>query len=193
MRLLMIGPPGSGKGTQAMVIAEHFGITHISSGELLRRHIGQQTSVGRSAAAYVSRGDLVPDGMVMDILRKPVEAASKQGGYILDGFPRTVPQAESAYLVAKSLDAGVQVALHLAVPREELVARMVQRGRTNGRDDDREDVMHHRIQVFEELTTPLLDYYAAREVLVRIDGARPVAEVTAAAIAVLEHVRPSLD
>ena len=86
MRLLLIGPPGSGKGTQAVAIANHFGIRHISSGELLRQHIADQTSVGRIAAAYVERGDLVPDGIVMDILRKPVEAASKEGGYVLDGY-----------------------------------------------------------------------------------------------------------
>ena len=146
MRLLLIGPPGSGKGTQAVAIANHFGIRHISSGELLRQHIADQTSVGRIAAAYVERGDLVPDGIVMDILRKPVEAASKEGGYVLDGFPRTVAQAESAYLIAKDLGARVQVALYLDVPREELIARMARRGRTDGRSDDKDEVMQHRIE-----------------------------------------------
>lgn len=192
MRLLLIGPPGSGKGTQAIVIAKHFGIRHISSGELLRQHITDQTAVGRAAAEYVARGDLVPDGLVMDILRKPVEAASKEGGYVLDGFPRTVGQAESAYLIAKDLGARVQVALYLDVPHDELLARMMRRGHTDGRSDDKEDVMHHRIEVFEELTTPLLDYYARREILVRVDGARPVEEVSAAAIAELEKIRPTL-
>ena len=192
MRLLLIGPPGSGKGTQAVAIANHFGIRHISSGELLRQHIADQTSVGRIAAAYVERGDLVPDGIVMDILRKPVEAASKEGGYVLDGFPRTVAQAESAYLIAKDLGARVQVALYLDVPREELIARMARRGRTDGRSDDKDEVMQHRIEVFEELTTPLLDYYEQREILVRIDGARPPEEVSAAAIAELERIRPAL-
>ncbi len=192
MRMLLIGPPGSGKGTQAAVIAGHFGIRHISSGELLRQHIADRTTVGRAAAEYVSRGDLVPDGMVMDILRKPVEAASRNGGYVLDGFPRTVAQAESAYLVAKDLDAWVQVALYLDVPREQLIARLVHRGHAEGRNDDTEDVMRHRIDVFEKLTTPLLDYYARREELVRVDGDRPVDEVSAAAIAELERVRSAL-
>src|ERR1700730_8470694 len=192
MRLLLIGPPGSGKGTQATVIADHFGISHISSGELLRRHITDQTPVGRAAAEYGSRGDLVPDGMVMDILRKPVEAASRNGGYVLDGFPRTVTQAESAYLVARDLAAWVQVALYLDVPREQLVARMAHRGHQESRDDDTEDVMRHRIDVFEKLTAPLLDYYARREVLIRVNGDRPVEEVSAAAIAELEQVRPAL-
>ena len=192
MRLLLIGPPGSGKGTQARVIAKHFGISHISSGELLRQHIADQTAVGRAAAEYVDRGDLVPDAVVMDILRKPVETASNNGGYVLDGFPRTVAQAESAYLVAKDLGARVQVALYLEVPRDQLIERMVRRGHTDGRNDDAESVMRHRIDVFEQLTAPLLDYYAGREILVRVDGARPVEEVSAAAIAQLERVRPAL-
>lgn len=192
MRLLLIGPPGSGKGTQAQAIADHFGISHISSGELLRQHINDQTPVGRAAAEYVSRGDLVPDGVVMDILRKPVETASRNGGYVLDGFPRTVAQAESAYLIAKDLDASVQVALYLDVPREQLIARMLHRGHTDGRNDDTEDVMSHRIDVFEKLTAPLLDYYARREVLIRVNGDRPIEEVSAAAIAELELLRPAL-
>ena len=172
MRLLLIGPPGSGKGTQATVIARHFGIAHISSGELLRRHIADNTAIGQLAAEYVARGDLVPDGVVMDILRKPVEVASRNGGYVLDGFPRTLAQAEAAYLVAKDLDAWVQVALCLEVPRDVLIERMLRRAQAAGRVDDVEAVMLHRIQVFEEQTPPMLAYYARREVLLRVDGAR---------------------
>lgn len=192
MRLLLIGPPGSGKGTQATVIAEHYGIAHISSGELLRRHIAEATPTGRTASEYVARGDLVPDGVVMDILRKPVEAASRSGGYVLDGFPRTLAQAEAAYLVAKDLDAWVQVALSLEVPPEALVERMLRRGRSGGRGDDTESVMRHRIDVFEKQTPPLLEYYARREILLRIDGSRSIGEVSTAIIAELERVRPTL-
>jgi len=192
MRLLLIGPPGSGKGTQAVALADHFGIAHISSGELLRRHVAEGTALGRSVADAISRGDLVPDAVVMDILRKPVEAASRNGGYVLDGFPRTVAQAESAYLVAKDIDAWVQVALYLDVPRDELIARMLNRAHSDGRSDDREDVILHRQDVFEQLTRPMLDYYARRETLVSVDGSGPIAEVTAAAIAALEQVRPHL-
>jgi adenylate kinase len=192
MRLLLIGPPGSGKGTQAERIADHFGITHISSGELLRKHVEEQTSIGRMVADVVARGDLVPDSIVMDILRKPVEAASQRGGYVLDGFPRTVAQAESAYLVAKDLNARVQVALYLKVPGGDLIERMLRRSHDAGRNDDQEEIMHHRIAVFDELTTPLLDYYANREILITVDGAHPIPEVTAAAIAELEKIQPHL-
>lgn len=189
MRLLLIGAPGAGKGTQAIRIAEHFGIPHISSGELLRRHVTEGTSIGRMAQETMKRGDLVSDGVVMDVLRKPVEAASRGGGYVLDGFPRTVEQAEAAYLVAKNIGASVQVALYLAVPREELMSRMLARGTESGRADDTEEVIKHRLDVFEERTMPLLDYYAQRENLVTVNGARPINEVTWSVIVQLQKVR----
>jgi adenylate kinase len=175
MRLLLIGAPGSGKGTQATRIAEHFGITHISSGDLLRQHVRDNTQLGATIRAYVEAGDLVPDAVVMDMLRKPVEAAANAGGYVLDGFPRTVQQAETAYAVAKPLGAEVQVAIHLDVPTEVLVERMLSRGR--GAEDSR-DVIQHRLVVFQEKTLPLIGYYANRESLVVVDGALPVDAVT---------------
>ena len=115
MRLLLIGAPGAGKGTQAELLAKRFGIAHISSGDLLRQHVREQTSLGQTAKSYVDRGDLVPDGVVMDMLRKPVVAAAEAGGYVLDGFPRTVAQAETAFAVARTLGAQVQAAIHLDV------------------------------------------------------------------------------
>ena len=102
MRLLLIGAPGAGKGTQAVRLAEHFGITHISSGDLLRKHVEDETPFGVQVKEFVSRGDLVPDQMVLDMLRKPIVEASARGGYVLDGFPRTVEQAEIAYETAKA-------------------------------------------------------------------------------------------
>src|SRR5215510_7124275 len=99
MRILLIGRPGSGKGTQATVISEHFGIAHISSGDMLRHHVAKDTQLGRTVAGVMARGDLVPDAVVMDVLRRPVEAAARAGGYVLDGFPRTFAQAEAAYIV----------------------------------------------------------------------------------------------
>jgi adenylate kinase len=192
MRLLLIGPPGCGKGTQAVRIAQHYGVEHISSGDLLRRHVAESTSIGRTVEQCINRGDLVPDGIVMDILRKPVEAASRNGGYILDGFPRTVAQAEAAYDVARTLNASVRIALHLQVPRDELIRRLLSRGLETGRADDTAEVINHRLQVFDASTVPLLDYYARRETLVRIDGNNRVPEVTRAAITHLDHVRRQL-
>jgi adenylate kinase len=189
MRLLLIGPPGAGKGTQAVRIADHFGIAHISSGDLLRKHVSEGTSIGRNVQEIMKRGDLVSDGIVMDVLRKPVEAASRQGGYVLDGFPRTVEQAHAAYLVAKNLGASVQVALYLSVPRAELVSRLLARGQETGRADDTEEIINHRLEVFEERTLPMLDYYAERETLVTVNGARPISEVTWSVIVQLQKAR----
>ena len=170
MRLLLIGAPGAGKGTQAELLAERLGITHISSGDLLRQHVRDSTTLGETIRSYVDHGDLVPDGVVMDMLRKPVVAASETGGYVLDGFPRTVEQAKAAFAVAQPLGAEVQAAVHLDVPTAELVRRLLSRGRGS---DDTQAVIEHRLQVYEENTVPLLEYYAGREWMFTVDGAQP--------------------
>jgi adenylate kinase len=167
MRLLLIGAPGAGKGTQAERLAARFGITHISSGDLLRQHVREQTSLGQKVKSYIENGDLVPDSLVMDMLRKPVLAAA--GGYVLDGFPRTVEQAKAAYAVVRALGVEVQAAIHLDVPREELVRRLLARGRGS---EDASAVVEHRLQVYLEKTVPLLEYYAGREWMTTVDGAR---------------------
>lgn len=172
MRLLLIGAPGSGKGTHSQLLAERFGLTHISSGDLLRQHIRDQTPLGLRAKSYVDHGDLVPDGLVMDMLRKPVLAAAS--GYVLDGFPRTVEQARASYDVARELGAEVQAAIHLDVPREVLVRRLLERSRGS---DDNEAVIDHRLQVYQENTLPLLEYYAGREWMFTVNGDRPIETV----------------
>jgi adenylate kinase len=170
MRLLLIGAPGAGKGTQAERLAERFGIAHISSGDLLRQHVREQTSIGRTIKSYVDKGDLVPDSVVLDMLRKPVVAAVEAGGYVLDGFPRTVEQAEASFAVAQALGVEVQAAIHLDVPREELVRRLLSRRRGS---EDTEAVIEHRLEVYLEKTVPLLVYYAGRELMFAVDGAQP--------------------
>lgn len=174
MRLLLIGAPGAGKGTQAGLLAERLGITHISSGDLLRQHVRDETTLGQTIRSYVDHGDLVPDGVVMDMLRKPVVAAAETGGYVLDGFPRTVDQAKAAFAVAEPLGAAVQAAVHLDVPADELVRRLLSRGRGS---DDTAAVIEHRLQVYEENTVPLLEYYAGREWMFTVDGAQPAEAV----------------
>jgi adenylate kinase len=170
MRLLLIGAPGAGKGTQAERLAQRFGIAHISSGDLLRQHVKDQTSLGQTIKSYVSNGDLVPDGVVMDMLRKPVVAAAAAGGYVLDGFPRTVEQAKASFPTARALGVEVQAAVHLDVVREELVRRLLSRRRGL---DDTEAVIDHRLQVYLDKTVPLLEYYAGREWMFTVDGAQP--------------------
>jgi adenylate kinase len=188
VRLLLIGAPGSGKGTQAVRLAERFGITHISSGDLLRQHVRDETQIGLTIKQYVDAGDLVPDSVVMDMLYKPVVAATEQGGYVLDGFPRTVEQAEAAYDVAHALGAEVKASIHLAVPNEELVRRLLARSRGS---EDSQAVIEHRLEVYAAKTVPLLDYYRKREWLVTVDGAQSEDEVHEAIAAKLRVLAPT--
>jgi adenylate kinase len=190
MRILLVGAPGSGKGTQAELLSQALGLVHISSGDLLRGHVARETALGRSVQEYVSRGDLVPDSIVMDMLRKPVVEAAESGGYILDGFPRTVQQATAAHETARSLGVEVQVAVHLDVPEEELVRRLLARGRGA---DDTEDVIRHRQKVYQEQTRPMLGYYGDREELITVDGTEPPAQVHETVLKRLEEVRPALE
>jgi adenylate kinase len=190
MRLLLIGAPGAGKGTQAERLAERFGITHISSGDLLRQHVRDQTALGQTIKSYVDQGDLVPDAVVMDMMRKPVVAAAEAGGYVLDGFPRTVEQAEASFRVAQALGAQVQAAVHLDVPAAELVRRLLSRGRGS---DDTEDVIEHRLQVYQRNTVPLLEYYAGREWMFAVDGSRPANEVHEEFVARLQKLADFAD
>ena len=170
MRLLLIGAPGAGKGTQAELLAKRFGLVHISSGDLLRQHVRDKTALGRTIESYVDKGDLVPDSVVLDMLRKPVVAAVEHGGYVLDGFPRTVEQAEASFPVAQALGVEVQAAIHLEVPTDELVRRLLSRRRGS---EDTEEVIEHRLEVYLEKTVPLLEYYANRELVFAVDGAQP--------------------
>jgi len=169
VRLLLIGAPGAGKGTQAERLATRFAIAHISSGDLLRKHVEDQTSIGRTIKSYLDHGDLVPDGVVMDMLRKPVVAAARAGGYVLDGFPRTVEQARASFPTAHTLGAEVQAAVHLDVARAELVHRLLARRRGS---EDTEAVIEHRLQVYLDKTVPLLEYYAEREWIFTVNGSQ---------------------
>jgi adenylate kinase len=189
VRLLMIGAPGAGKGTQAVRVAEHFGVEHISSGDLLREHVRRETSIGRTVKEYIERGDLVPDAVVLDMLRKPVVAASEAGGYVLDGFPRTVDQAEAAYGTAKDLGVSVQVACYLDVPREDLIERMLSRGRGV---EDSQDVIERRLDVYDEQTVPLIEYYRERERLITVNGAAPIEQVTWSLLAYIDLARKAI-
>lgn len=184
MRILLIGAPGSGKGTQADRLAARYQVTHISSGDLLRQHVQDATPLGLVVKNLVENGDFVPDSVVMDMLRKPVLAASEAGGYVLDGFPRSVAQAKAAYAVARSLGVEIQVAIHLDVDRDELVRRLLARSRGS---EDTAEVIAHRLDVYLEQTVPLVDYYTEREWLVHVDGNQPVDAVTQSIVERIEE------
>lgn len=189
MRILLVSPPGAGKGTQAARIAARYGITHISSGELLRRHVERGTAIGRQVQRYVHDGDLVPDEIVIAVLAEPVLEAAESGGYVLDGFPRTAHQAEVAYELAAPRSVEVQLTLALDVPQEELLRRLFHRARTEGRADDTEEVIRHRLDVFAATADGLLGYYDGRGILARVDGTGTPDEVSERVWDVLDPLR----
>lgn len=193
MRLLMVAPPGAGKGTQAVRLASHYGIAHLSSGDLLRREVAAGTEVGVQAASYLAQGDLVPDAVVLALLGPHILEAAARGGYVLDGFPRTRAQAEEAYAVAVRLSGiELQAVVHLVVGRAELLRRLRARAGAAGRVDDNEAVIHHRLEVYESETVPLLEFYAGRGLVVAIDGEGPVEEVFRAIVADVDALRADL-
>ena len=178
MRLLLVAYPGAGKGTQAAKLAAHYGIVHLSSGAMLRAEVTKGTRIGQIAGAYLQRGDLVPDELVIEMLSVPVLEAVRAGGYVLDGFPRNLRQAEEAYEVAHLVDGiELQAVVHLRVGRDELRNRLLDRARQEGRGDDTEVAIAHRFEVFDAETQPLLGFYANRGLLVEVDGEQPVEQV----------------
>jgi len=194
MRVLFIGGPGAGKGTQSARMADFFGLTHVSSGDLLRKHVGAGTALGQRVKDFMDRGDLVPDQIVMDMLRKPVLAASRTGGYILDGFPRTVAQAQALDEITRAKP--INVAIDLDVPREIVLERLSARrvcrdcgtnytvtgnepstwicdvcgGDVQQRADDTPEAVNRRLDLYEEQTSPLIEYFSSRGALAVVNG-----------------------
>jgi len=185
LRALLIAPPGAGKGTQAERLCARFGVTHISTGDVFRRAVAEGSKLGRQVKQYLDEGDLVPDGVVGEVVRQEVVKAMRDtGGYLLDGFPRTVAQAEAAHGLAVEEGLTAHAVLTFAVPRPILLERLM--GRGSGRSDDNEATIRHRLDVYDTQTAPLLEYYENRGVLVTVDADRSIDEITDASIAVLE-------
>lgn len=181
MRLILIGAPGAGKGTQAAVLAERFGVPHISSGALLRRHVAAGTELGRKVATYLERGELAPDDLVIEVVDDALSHAPS--GYILEGFPRTVSQARQAEARhgAGLADAVVFLELSDDMARQRIAQRMAA-----GRSDDRApEVVERRLRAFHTETDPVIDYFRDRGLLVTVNAAQPPHRVTAAILAAL--------
>jgi adenylate kinase len=180
VRLLLIAPPGAGKGTQGARLAAWSGARHIAAGDLLRAQARSGGRLGREIAACQARGDLVPDHIVLGVLTPAVTAAAARGGYILDGFPRTLPQATAAAELAARLGVTLQAAVGLRAPEAVLTRRLLDRARQAGRADDTADVIRHRLRVFAETTGLLVPYYTERGILFEVDADQPPDAVTAA-------------
>jgi adenylate kinase len=216
VRIVLIGPPGAGKGTQAANLAAHYGVPHVASGDILRFAVAWKTDIGMRAKEYMDNGDLVPDEIVLELLKLRLAQPDAREGFVLDGFPRTLPQAEALEGILAEIGQRIDVAVHFDVPDELIVLRLSQRascptcGRTYNllasppksdmacdrdgsplfqRDDDRPEVIANRLAVFRRQTEPLVQYYAERDLLVTIDGAGDKEEVLERIIKEIERKR----
>jgi adenylate kinase len=175
----MLGPPGSGKGTQGARLAGRHDVPHVSSGELLRAHVQDGTDLGRAAREAMSRGELIADDLVSSMVLDAVIGPRAAGGFVLDGFPRTVPQAMAAYEVAQRHGVTLHAVVLLEIPYELLLDRLLARGEASGRIDDTVEVIRRRIDVYVEHTLPLVEYYRGRDIVTRVDATGTIDEVTA--------------
>ena len=171
MNIVMIGGPGSGKGTQSDKLIEKYGLHHISTGEVLRDHIRRETELGKIAKKYIDEGQLIPDELMIDILDDVLEKEAKgKPGVIFDGFPRTIPQAEALNKLLKKRGKELHSVVGLEVPEEELTARLINRGKESGRADDNEETIKKRLKVFHQVTAPLKEYYKKEKKYREING-----------------------
>jgi adenylate kinase len=178
MRLVLLSPPGAGKGTHCAWLSGETGVAHISSGDLLRAEIARGTELGERLAGYTGRGALVPDDVMFELLTPVVVTAVRDtGGYLLDGFPRTLPQALRAQEVGQRLGLAADAVVYLTAPEPVLVARLRARAAEQGRADDDPEVIRHRLTVFTEATAPLIGHYRGRGLLLEVDADRPVADI----------------
>jgi adenylate kinase len=188
MRMVLLGPPGAGKGTQAARLAERAGIPHIATGDIFRANVAQRTRLGRRAKRYMDRGDLVPDEVVIAMVMDRLAERDCADGFVLDGFPRTVAQAEALDHRLAELETPLAAALNFEVTEEELFRRLAGRSAALHRSDDTELTIRHRLEVFAVKTRPLVDYYRRRGLLARVDAVGAIERVAArieAALAVL--------
>lgn len=180
LNLVLFGAPGSGKGTQSEKLIEKYGLHHISTGEVLRKHIKEGSELGKTADSYISKGQLIPDQLMIDILRdelKKIIADSK--GVIFDGFPRTIPQAEALELMLADMGVDLSGVVGLEVPEDELVQRMLQRGIQTGRADDNVETINNRLKVYHSQTEPLKAHYQGKGKYMPINGQGSIDDIFA--------------
>lgn len=186
MRIILMGPPGVGKGTQAKNIVDKFKIIHLSTGDILRAEVGRDTKLGREAKQFMDEGKLVPDELLLNMMENRLQEKDCKKGYLLDGFPRTIPQAEGLESILNKINHKIDYVISLTADETELVNRLVLRGKESGRSDDTEEVIRERQQVYWQLTSPLSDFYRERKLLHEVNGLGTIAEITNRILKIME-------
>ena len=186
VRLLLIGPPGAGKGTQAARLAEHFGIPAISTGDIFRANVKNQTELGKKAQSYMDAGENVPDSLTNDLIHDRIAQSDCADGFLLDGYPRTAAQVEALEGMLAEQSAALDAAVELVADVEVVVNRLRQRAIEQGRSDDSEEVVRHRLGVYAEQTAPLIDVFRDKDLLVTVDGLGPIEDITERILSRLE-------
>ncbi len=188
MRMIFMGPPGAGKGTQAAVVAEKYGIPAISTGDIFRANVGEGTPLGLEAKRYMDAGEYVPDSVTNNMVRDRLGQPDAEPGFLLDGYPRTLAQVEELDGMLAASGTSLDAVVVLTVDSEELVQRLLKRAETSGRSDDTEEVIRHRQDVYTEQTAPLIDVYRDRGLLLEVDGLGEVTEVSERIFTALDGV-----
>ncbi len=174
MRWILLGPPGSGKGTQAKRLADKYQVAHISTGDMLRAEVAASTVLGRQAQAYMDRGDLVPDTLILEMIRERLRELGPTPGFVLDGFPRTTQQADGLCNMLRGVGSELDRAVLVDVSDAEITRRLSGRSRVEGRTDDESGVILHRLEVYRKQTAPLIAYYERIGLLARVNGEQPI-------------------
>ncbi len=187
MRLVLLGPPGSGKGTQASLLKDRLNVAHISTGDLLRAAVAAETDLGKIAKATMDAGELVSDELVLQLLEDRLGEPDAANGYILDGYPRNLAQAEALDGLLERLNQTIDHALALIVDQEQIVHRLARRSAEQGRSDDSEEVVRHRLTVYSEQTAPVAAYYDRKGLLTNIDGMGTIEEINERLVKALGH------
>ena len=186
MKLLIMGPPGVGKGTQASRIKSKLNIAHLSTGDILRTEIEKKTNIGVQAKLYMDAGKLVPDQVLLDIIQDSIKNPDCDAGYLLDGFPRTLPQAVGLEKIMQSTKHTLDMVISLTADENELVERLIKRGEESGRSDDTPEVIRDRQKIYWEQTAPLVDFYKNKGILKNVDGLGEISEITERILTVLK-------
>ena len=186
MKLLIMGPPGVGKGTQADRIKDKLKILHLSTGDILRAEVEAKSVIGMDAKLYIDLGKLVPDYILIEIVKERISKDDCENGYLLDGFPRTLPQAEGLDEMMHSIGHDLECAISLTADEDELVERLIKRGKESGRSDDTPEVIRNRQKIYWEQTAPLLDFYHGKGILKEVDGLGEIPEITERILDVLK-------